>query len=598
MGAGQCSFDEISGVPLDDFHNSRRYLLWAVVFNEGEKYDRTLVESWKGDMDGILIFTGLFSATVAAFIIDGYKYLSRNPSDTTNQLLTQISMQLSALAAGFEPPPPFALPPFAVPAAMLHVNILWFLSLCLSVACALSATLVQQWARKYLLTTQLPSSPQRRARVRTYLFQGVLRFRLDTVANTVPLLLHASVFLFSTGLVEFLFQVNNALAYPLLACIVVCVIVYVVLTLLPLFYRDCPYLTPMSGPLWRFLQAFQFVSIVSFRRIYEVITPNWTPRLMNLKEYVGKCKERFWGGLQHDLERRAMDASQELDTYALRWTLNSLREPSELESFIAGIPGFLGSATITSETPQLTPSSVALYNLLHVTDAHLGLRIGHLLKTQLHTPIACVDALWHITRWYDVVNVPQWDRAFGEATLDSLHVLKGSRDAAIALAARCAAVLSARVVLKDLRHTLEQAPTKRLRIMELRKMLQGLMDTERPEVESLTDEELVRDGHLLNIADVLTGVVPLLPGVDETRAHFLWDTLDTLRVDLDPRQVSSAAQTAILDAWHSYEDEFRTWRSAPPVFPRQPQGSIDRYRSRMQKLLGPIIEVVQDITGG
>jgi len=30
--------------------------LWAIVFNEGEKYDRTLVESWKGDMDGILIF--------------------------------------------------------------------------------------------------------------------------------------------------------------------------------------------------------------------------------------------------------------------------------------------------------------------------------------------------------------------------------------------------------------------------------------------------------------------------------------------------------------------------------------------------------------
>ncbi|KAH9956925.1 hypothetical protein BC827DRAFT_1086355, partial [Russula dissimulans] len=227
---------------------------WAVVFNEGEKYDRTLVESWKGDMDGILIFTGLFSATVAAFIIDGYKYLSRNPSDTTNQLLTQLSMQLSALAAGSESPPLFSLPPFAVPAAMLHVNILWFLSLCLSVTCALSATLVQQWARKYLLTTQLPSSPQRRARVRTYLFQGVLRFRLDTVANTVPLLLHASVFLFFTGLVEFLFQVNNALAYPLLACIVVCVIAYVALTLLPLFYRDCPYLTPMSGPLWRFLQ--------------------------------------------------------------------------------------------------------------------------------------------------------------------------------------------------------------------------------------------------------------------------------------------------------------------------------------------------------
>jgi len=30
--------------------------LWGVVFKEGEKYDKTLAESWKGDMDGILFF--------------------------------------------------------------------------------------------------------------------------------------------------------------------------------------------------------------------------------------------------------------------------------------------------------------------------------------------------------------------------------------------------------------------------------------------------------------------------------------------------------------------------------------------------------------
>ncbi|KAI9508985.1 hypothetical protein F5148DRAFT_823184 [Russula earlei] len=571
---------------------------WGVVFKEGEKYDKTLVESWKGDMDGILFFTGLFSATVAAFLIDGYKYLSRNSNDTTNQLLTQISQQLSASATGSEPPPPFSLPPFAVPAAMLQVNILWFLSLSLSLACALSATLVQQWARKYLLTTQLPSSPQRRARVRTYLFQGVLSFKLDTVANTVPVLLHASLFLFFTGLVQFLFQINDALAHFLLACVVVCAIVYLALTLIPLFYRDCPYLTPMSGPLWRFLQFSQFVSFAFCRHMYKTFAPNWTPRLMSLTESVGKCKERFWGGLQYGLERRALDASHELDTSALRWTLKSLREPSELESFIAGIPGFLGSEAITSETPQLTPSSITLYNLLHVTDVHLGLRIGHLLKTQLHTPIACVDALWHITRWYDVVSVRQWDRAFGEATIDSLRALKGSRDVSIALVARCVAALGVRVGLKDLRRILDQAPGRKLRIVELRKMLHGLMDTERPDVESFTNEELIRDGHLLNMADVLTGVVPLLPGVDETRAHFLWDTLDTLRVDLEPQRASLLAQTAIVDTWRAYEVEFRIWESGPAVFPRPSPGSIDRYRSRMQKLVRPIVEVVQHTASG
>lgn len=479
---------------------------------------------------------------------------------------------------------------------MLQVNIFWFLSLVLSVSCALAATLVQQWARNYLLTTQLPSSPQRRVRVRTYLFQGVLRFHLGTVASSVPLLLHASVFLFFIGLVEFLFQVNRILAYVLLCCVIGCAKVYLAFTLLPLVYRDCPYLTPMSGPLWRSFQALQFASLASFRRIYQTIIPNSTQRLMNLKQYVSKCKKRCLGGLHHNLEQSAMDASQLLDASALRWTLKSLREPSELEAFISGIPGFLGSAMITSGTPHFTPSStITLHNLLHVTDIHLGLRIGHLLKTQLRTPVACVDALWHITRWYDVVNVFQWDHAFGEATVDSLRALKGSRDPTIALTARCAAALGVRVVLRDLRRLLGQTPTKRLRIMELRKTLQALMDTERPDIESLTDEELGRDGDLLNMADVLTGVVPLLPGVDEARAKLLWDTLDRLRVGIDPYQVASGARAAIVDAWLTYKGEFRAWELAPPVFPRQPPGTLNRYRSKMQTLVGPIVQVAESV---
>jgi hypothetical protein len=68
----------------------------------------------------------------------------------------------------------------------------------------------------------------------------------------------------------------------------------------------------------------------------------------------------------------------------MRWLLNSLRKPAELKSFIRGLPGFLGSETITSNPPQLT---ITLYNLLHDSDVHLGLHIGHVLKTQQHMPI-------------------------------------------------------------------------------------------------------------------------------------------------------------------------------------------------------------------
>lgn len=562
--------------------------LWGVIFKEGEKYDKTLAESWKGDMDGILFFTGLFAATVAAFIIDGYKYLIRNSSDTTNQLLTQISQQLSASATESAPLPPFSLPSFKVPASMLRVNILWFFSLTLSVACALAATLVQQWARKYLLTTQNTSSPQRQARVRTYLFQGVLRFRLSTIATAVPFLLHASVFLFLAGLIEFLFHINRVLAWVLLGWICIGVKIYLVFTVLPLCYRDCPYMTPMSGLLWRFVQAVQFAFLSTFRRISEIILPKWTSSRMNLKEYVGKCKDRLFGGLQHDLEKSAIGAAPELDAFSMGWTLKSLREPSELESFIAGIPGFLGSVAITSDPPQLTPSSITLYRLLHTSDIQLGHRIGHLLKTQLHTPTVCVDALWHIMHWFDATHVPQWDRVFGEVTLDSLRALRGSRDPAIALVARCAAALSVRVVLKDLRRVFSQATTKALRIAELRKVLHGLMETERPNLVSLTDEQILRDGNLLGIADVLTGVVPLLPGVDKTRAKFLWDTLETLRFGLDLNQVTPGARIAIGGAWYAYEEEFRS-SELVPVFPRQPPGTIDHYRARMQDLVGPMV---------
>jgi hypothetical protein len=30
--------------------------LWAVYVSEAEKYDKSLVESWKSDMEGVLIF--------------------------------------------------------------------------------------------------------------------------------------------------------------------------------------------------------------------------------------------------------------------------------------------------------------------------------------------------------------------------------------------------------------------------------------------------------------------------------------------------------------------------------------------------------------
>ncbi|KAJ7054270.1 hypothetical protein C8F01DRAFT_941575, partial [Mycena amicta] len=74
--------------------------LWGVYVGEAEKYDKSLVEGWKGDMEGILIFAGLFSASLTAFIVESYKMMLPDQGQATLILLSQISQQLAAVTNG------------------------------------------------------------------------------------------------------------------------------------------------------------------------------------------------------------------------------------------------------------------------------------------------------------------------------------------------------------------------------------------------------------------------------------------------------------------------------------------------------------------
>ncbi len=90
--------------------------------------------------------TGLFSATVGAFIIEFYKKLTPDPN-TADQS-------------------------FSPSTSMIWVNALWLISFELSLTSALVATLLQQWAREYVETPKSSIILKHRARVRSLLFQG------------------------------------------------------------------------------------------------------------------------------------------------------------------------------------------------------------------------------------------------------------------------------------------------------------------------------------------------------------------------------------------------------------------------------------------
>ncbi|KAJ7268271.1 hypothetical protein C8J57DRAFT_1509472 [Mycena rebaudengoi] len=50
--------------------------IWSFYIAEAKKCDKALVNSWRGDMEGILIFAGLFLANLTALVVESYKTLN------------------------------------------------------------------------------------------------------------------------------------------------------------------------------------------------------------------------------------------------------------------------------------------------------------------------------------------------------------------------------------------------------------------------------------------------------------------------------------------------------------------------------------------
>ncbi|KAJ7246101.1 hypothetical protein B0H12DRAFT_1126792 [Mycena haematopus] len=228
----------------------------AMYVSEIEKYDKSLVESWKHDMEGLLIFAALFSAISTAFLIESYKSFNTESGDAAIRLLSQISQQLAASPNGgtFELP---SFPSIAVPQSSVVCKALWFTSLGLSLSCALVATFVQQRTRQFLRKADRRSGPIVQTRIFSYLYHGAGQFQIDTVVEIAPLLLYASLLFFFGGLMVFLIPVDHAMDI-IATLLAIVAVVYCIIAFL-----DLPYRTPPSAILWR---AVQYVQTWAMRR--------------------------------------------------------------------------------------------------------------------------------------------------------------------------------------------------------------------------------------------------------------------------------------------------------------------------------------------
>ena len=243
-----------------------------------------------------------------------------------------------------DPSTPFSPPKYAV-----WVNSLWFLSLVIGLTCALLATLLQQWARRYMKVTQPRYNPHKRVQIRSFFAEGVDKLHLPWAVEALPILLHLSLSLFFAGLAIFLFNINHTVFKVVISWLGICASLYVCMTFMPVFRHDSPYYAPLSSSAW-FLYS-GLLSLV-FRIFRWIAWSDYFARCFGYSswERVGALQRTYdrWAlqGLTKTAEEMVGTVSSEMVGRALKWTFESLYEDGELERFFASIPGFCSSKVV------------------------------------------------------------------------------------------------------------------------------------------------------------------------------------------------------------------------------------------------------------
>ena len=301
--------------------------------------------------------------------------IRQDPQDTSNFYLANIYQSMADPSrlnvSAPSSPPPFTPPKFAV-----WVNGLWFLSLVISITCALLATLLQQWARRYLKATQPHYSLHKRARMRSFFAEGVDKSFLPLAVEALPALLHLSLFLFFAGLVVFLWNVEVTIFKVVLSWVGVCTALYGCISLTPIFRHDSPYYTPLT-PLARpvavvTLKVFFYLRLCFywlllclchgccgpcdsyFRRFQPCYSAvHRIGRSSQGEDRLDRLKTFLETAIMTP-EEAALKASSLIDTRAFMWTFDSLDEDYELERFYSSLPDFRSSNVVDDPLPLLT----------------------------------------------------------------------------------------------------------------------------------------------------------------------------------------------------------------------------------------------------
>ncbi|KAK7677462.1 hypothetical protein QCA50_019575 [Cerrena zonata] len=272
---------------------------WGRISDLLRQYDRARVEDVKEDIDTLLVFAGLFSAVITAFIIESYKTLQQQPEDTTNQILLQLSAQIASLTVSGNlvnsTIPPFTTPSFVPMRFSVLINTLWLLSLVFALITASLGILVKQWLHE--LMARDTQDPRQQVKLRFFREVGVQRWQVFEIAAALPLLLQLALLLFFIGLTAFFHDLNPVVTWVATGVMILWLLFYLFTTLAPAFSSQCPYKTPMLKGILQRIRVGSHTWLKSLARtLHNYIPVTWP-----------------------EMERRFMSLYYSLNTWSDAW---------------------------------------------------------------------------------------------------------------------------------------------------------------------------------------------------------------------------------------------------------------------------------------
>ncbi|KAK7014457.1 hypothetical protein VNI00_019351 [Paramarasmius palmivorus] len=238
-----------------------------ILLKKVEKYDEELVKGWRDDIDTLLVFAGLFSAVVTAFLIESYQKLEEDPADQTVALLKQLVSSQHNVSYVPEP-----IPPFQPNASTIRINCFWLLSLIFSLTSALFGLLCKQWVREFQRDTPT-STPAEALALRQLRRDSFEKWNVPAFLAALPILLEIALILFFVGILDLLWGLHRIPFIISLVAVGLSAGLYFITTLLPtltipkdqkynisrrhferLSYQFiCPYKSPQAWLFYRFV---------------------------------------------------------------------------------------------------------------------------------------------------------------------------------------------------------------------------------------------------------------------------------------------------------------------------------------------------------